>query len=162
MILVLPTRVLNAAQVQYILEHWCTRRSFVRKHSPMLGGMSHAMTCAFFRACIPRTLHDAIYDLAKRHFGSAMLRISYNITTIPAGSTEGPWKTCRGFHCIVPLTEWKVSSRIAFQHHPEMTWLSPGRLAVVTGSELCKELANASSSPRITLHVHVTTMSGKR
>lgn len=157
MIEIYPTRLLTPLQIQHILENWNRRSFFVKKTIWKENGTHYAMSSAFFRSCIPLTLHDMIYELGKRRFASTnMLRVRYHIAEVPPGAREGSWTTEQGFRCIVPLTEWSWSSHTAIRRHPELSWLTPGRLCMLSGNESTKELANPSSFPRIALTIHIS------
>jgi hypothetical protein len=153
MLEIYPTRLLDSNQVHHILSHWSLKPSFVKRKTVRGNSIHYALTGAFFRCCIPRSLHDVVFDLGRRHFGDSMLKVAYNIGEVVPGLPEGPWVSPTGFSCIVPLTE--LTTVVA--NHPEVAWLSPGRLFAFCRNERSKELANTASTPRFFLFIHVTS-----
>lgn len=164
MLEIYPTRLLNNLQIQHILGHWRTKPSFVKRKSLHKTTIQYAMTGAFFRCCIPRPLHEMVCEIGRRHFASSMIRVTYNVGEVLPQAPEGPWVLGRRFRCIVPLTEWSPAQGCTvFANHPEVAWLAPGRLLAISGNERSKELANAASTSRVFLFIHITSLgsSGK-
>lgn len=156
MLEIYPTRLLNAAQVHHILSSWRMKSSFTKRLAVRDNGVHYALTSVFFRSCVPRQLHEAVFEQGKRHFRSSMLKFAYNICEIVPGAPHGPWLTDRRFRCIVPLTSFDTKhGYTAFRNHPEITVLKPGRLVAVCGNETYRELGNDGSTSRIFLYVHV-------
>lgn len=156
MLEIYPTRLLNAAQVHHILSSWRMKSSFTKGKTIQGGSIHYALTGAFFRSCIPRHLHEVVYEQGKRHFRTSMLKFAYNICEIVPGAPEGAWHTDRRFRCIVPLTEPSpLHGYTRFHNHPEVFGLRPGRLVTVCGNEKHKEMSNNAQTSRLFLYIHV-------
>ncbi len=154
MLEIYPTHLLTNEQVHHIRSHWGINPHFVKRKTLRGNIVHYSLTNAFFRYCIPRTLHDVVYDLGRRHFGDSMLKVSYSIVEVVTGGPAGPWISKRkSFSCIVPLT----APTPAIANHPEVEWLSPGRLFTIGGDEWMAALTNAASAPRLFLSIHVTS-----
>jgi hypothetical protein len=156
-----PIMALSKSQCQYILECWKRRPSFIkstRAHAPFHD--CHAMTNHFFWSCIPRTLHDLIFEHVKRHRPcSASVRFFFHIHEIHPGANEDMhWTLNKRCHYMIPLTFDTVKhGHTTFKNHPDLSHMPPGRLLFVQGKEKFKNLSNNALTSRIFMSVYVST-----
>lgn len=149
-----PTRVLTNEQMEHIVECW-QRKALVQSCKRDRRTWVYVMKAAFFQQCIPRLLHDVVFQ----HFADANWsktvtahRFVYAVvSTLPsAGEGAGPWRPCHGPRYLVPLTGnlgWR------FRDHPEVVGVKRGRLVAIHGQEMYREAEHIDKLPRLLLSI---------
>lgn len=156
-----PIMALSKSQCQHILGCWKRRPSFIkstRHYTPFHD--CHVMTNAFFWHCVPRTLHDLMFDHVKRHrpwSWSLSVGFFFHIHEIRPGASEDVhWSLNKRCHYLISLSSDTVDhGHTKFKDHPELSQMPPGRLIFVQGKEKLKNLANNALTSRFYMSIYV-------
>jgi hypothetical protein len=160
-----PTKVLSPLQIEHILRHW-RKKAFLKTTKRDHRAWLHIMKASFFQHCIPRLLHDVVFDQSAAHTESAR-RFVYAIREVPAHAhtktsmtttststgANAPhrnrtWHPCPGPRYIVPLTG---DLGVRFRDHPEVHGISRGRLVIIKECEMYRDMENLDKMPRLLL-----------
>ncbi len=159
MLEIYPVAVLNASQLQNMLEQWKRNKVYLKSTtSPSAGILAHVMTNRFFKEVVPRTVHDLVYELAHRHLRASNMKFTYQINQVQR--LRQPWARSQHKYDLVFLIHLSGATpphgHVSFPCFPELQHaLKAGRLLMISRDCLCYEMPNCASTPRTSLMIGV-------
>lgn len=155
-----PVAVLSASQLKNMLGNWKRKKVYIKStSSPSSGVLLHVMANRFFRECIPRALHDLVFDLAHRHLRQNNMKFTYQMLQVRSQSHT--WTHIQDTYDLVFIINLSGYSskhgHATFPCFPELQCsLQAGRLVMISRNMISRQLPNRASTPRTSLIIGVS------